>query len=248
MPGDTVIRLEGVGREFRGGQDAPSHALAGISLDVGAGEMVAIVGPAGAGKTVLFNILACLDRPTSGTYQLLGRDAGAASEEDRALVRNRRLGLLYPAARLVEHLSLQHNVELPLEYGGGRRYKVRARDALARVGIADAAKRRPAQVTPVEARLTAVARALVMNPHVVLADEPVAGLDAISALRVLATLQKANTETSTTVVITTKDPDVAMLCTRVVSLDGGRVAADDPVRERRLAARALIQARQAVAP
>ena len=248
MTGDSVIRLDGVEREFHGEQDGVPRALGGVSMDVREGEMVAIVGPSGAGKTVLFNILACLDRPTRGTYELLGHDAGSADDATRAALRNRRLGLLYPDAWLVRHLSIQHNVELPLEYGGGRRYKVRARDALVRADIAGVAKRRPSQVTPAEARLAAVARALVMNPRVLLADEPVAGLDAVSALRVLTLLQSVNAESGTTVVLTTKDPDVATLCSRIVRLDGGLIVGDDMVRERRLAAPALIQARREARP
>jgi putative ABC transport system ATP-binding protein len=239
MPRGPVIRLEGVGRTFDG---ASSPAVADVTFDVQPGEMVALIGPSGAGKTTLFGMLACLDRPTVGRYELLGVDAGIANEKERASLRNRRIGLLFGEPRMAPHLSLQHNVELPLEYGAGKRYRVRARDALARVGLEALHRARPGDVGPAERRLAAVARALIMNPHVLLADEPVGGLDAVAGLRVLAHLQRQNIERGLTMFIATQAAEVAVLCSRVIAIEGGRVVADERVPGRRLATSSLAAA------
>ncbi len=240
MDSAPVIRLEGVGRTFDG---AHGPAVADVSFDVQSGEMVALIGPSGAGKTALFGVLACLDRPTVGRYELLGIDVGVASEEERAVLRNRRIGLVFSEPHMAPNLSLQHNVELPLEYGAGKRYRVRARDALARVGLDAVHRATPGQVGPTELRLAALARALVMNPHIVFADEPTNGLDAVAALQVLGHLQRQNVERHITMVIATKDAEVAALCSRAILIEGGRVVADEQIPVRRLAASELARAR-----
>ena len=244
MTGDPVIRLEGVGRAFDDARSAGAQgpALEDVTFDVAAGEMVALIGPSGAGKTVLFNVLACLDRPSVGRYELLGMDAGAAGERERATLRSRRIGLMFQDPHLAPRLSLQHNVELPLEYGAGKRYRVRARDALAAVGLEPLRRARPRDVTPAERRLASVARALVMNPRVLLADEPTGGLDRLSGLRVLMHLQRQNLENGLTVVVATMDADMAALCSRAIILERGQVVRDERISTRRLAAAELFAA------
>ena len=241
----ALLTLSDVGREFEAG-GASGAALSGVNLEVAEGEMVALLGPSGAGKTTLLGILGALDLPTRGAYRFRGADVAAMSAADRATLRNRRIGQVFDVPHLAEHLTAQRNVEAPLEYGGGKRYKVRARDRLAYAGLAGRESARPPQLTPGERQRVAIARASVMNPRVVLADEPTASLDAHAALQALALLQRLHAD-GVAVVMGTAQPAVAAYCARVIRLAEGRVTADEPVRERRSAALELHRAEREAA-
>lgn len=239
----VLLTLSDVERDFAAG-GAAGRALSGVSLEVYEGEMLALLGPSGSGKTALLGVLGALDLPTRGAYRFHGADVAAMSERERAQLRNRRIGHVFDVAHLAEHLTAQRNVEIPLEYGGGKRYKVRARDRLAYAGLAGRESAKPSALTPGERQCAAIARATVMNPHLLLADEPTASLDAHAALRTLALLQRIHAD-GVTLIVATAQPSVAAYCTRVVRLAEGRVTADEPVRERRSAALELHRAERA---
>ena len=239
--GAVLLTLSDVERDFEAG-GAAGRALSGVSLTVYEGEMLALLGPSGAGKTALLGVLGALDLPTRGAYRFRGADVAAMSERERAQLRNRRIGQVFDVAHLAEHLTAQRNVEVPLEYGGGKRYKVRARDRLAYAGLAGRESARPSALTPGERQRVAIARAAVMNPHLLLADEPTASLDAHAALQALALLQRLHADGGLTLIVATAQPSVAAYCTRVVRLAEGRVGADEAVGERRSAALELHRA------
>ena len=236
-----LLTLSDVERDFHAGA-VVGRALSGVNLEAYEGDMLALLGPAGAGKTTLLGILGALDLPTRGVYRFRGTDVAAMSAADRAQLRNLRIGQAFDVPHLAEHLTAQRNVETPLEYGGGKRYKVRARDRLAYAGLAGRESARPSQLTPGERQRVAIARASVMNPHLLLADEPNGALDAHAALQVLALLQRLHGDGGLTLIVATEQPAVAAYCTRVVRLAEGRVVADEPVRERRSAALELHRA------
>ena len=237
----VLLTLSDVERDFHVG-GAAGRALSGVNMEVYESEMLALLGPSGAGKTTLLGILGALDLPTRGAYRFRGADVTAMSERGRAQLRNRRIGQVFDVSHLAEHLTAQRNVETPLEYSGGKRYKVRARDRLAYAGLAGRESARPSQLTPGERQRAAIARASVMNPHLLLADEPTASLDAHAALQALALLQRLHADGGITLIVATAQPAVAAYCTRVVRLAEGRVTADEPVRERRSAALELHRA------
>lgn len=240
----VLLTLSDVERDFAA-CGARGRALSGVSMEVYEGEMVALLGPSGSGKTALLGVLGALDLPTRGVYRFHGADVAAMSERERAQLRNRRIGHVFDVAHLAEHLTTQRNVEVPLEYGGGKRYKVRARDRLAYAGLAGRESARPSALTPGERQRAAIARATVMNPRLLLADEPTASLDAHAALQALALLQRLHADGGMTLIVATAQPSVAAYCTRVVRLAEGRVTADEPVRERRSAALELHRAERA---
>ena len=235
--------------------DAPLLALDGLvcvgadgaELRIARGEMAALLGPPASGKTALLRVLACLDRPAAGRYALDGVDVGACTDDALARLRNRRVGSLFGSPRLIDRLSAQLNVETSLEYGGGHRYKVRARDALALVGLGAPLRMRPPALSPLDRHRVAIARAIVMNPALLVADEPLEGLHERDALEVLALLQRLNTRRGLTIVLATPDASVADYCTRVVAFADGRVAGERAVRDRRVAAADLRRLEEAAA-
>ena len=208
-----------------------------MSFVVSEGELVAIMGPSGSGKTTLLGILGCLDRPSTGSYRLVGEEVSALDETRRARVRAKRIGFVFQAYNLLPRSSAYRNVELPLVYAGvsaGER-RGRALEALAEVGLADRADHLPTQLSGGEQQRVAIARALVVRPSVVLLDEPTGNLDSTSAEEVLTILERVNRE-GATMVIVTHSSEVAGRASRVVQLADGRVVADRPVDSLVLAA------------
>ena len=222
--GAAVIRLENVTKVYRTGSLAVA-ALRGISMVVAEGEYLSVMGPSGSGKSTLMHILGCLDVPTSGRYWLSGADVSQMDEAGLAEVRNRHIGFVFQQFNLLPSMPAWRNVELPLAYAGMGRSERRRRavEALERVGLADRLDHRPGELSGGQQQRVAVARALVTEPSIILADEPTGALDSRSAADVLSLLDELHSAGRTLVVIT-HDPDVARSASRVVRIRDGLLA------------------------
>ena len=222
----SLIELAGVHKTYRSGALAVA-ALRGITLSIAGGEYVAVMGPSGSGKSTLMHILGCLDVPTEGRYQLAGEDVGAMSEEQLADVRNRRIGFVFQQFNLLATMPAWRNVELPLSYSGVGRAERRERavTALHRVGLGDRIQHRPGELSGGEQQRVAVARALVTEPDLLLADEPTGNLDSASTADILALLGDLHA-TGRTIVVITHEPDVARRAQRTVRMLDGLVSGD----------------------
>ena len=198
-----------------------------ISMQIQKGEFVAIVGQSGSGKSTCMNIIGCLDVPTEGTYLLGGRDVGQMDRDELAEIRNEMLGFIFQQYNLLPKLTLLENVELPLAYAGVPRKErlQRAKAALERVGLGDKLKNRPNQLSGGQQQRVSIARALVGNPAVILADEPTGALDSRTGRDVIALLQKLHSE-GNTVVLITHDNSIAMQAERIIRLEDGKVVYD----------------------
>jgi putative ABC transport system ATP-binding protein len=227
--GAAVIEVADVTKTHRGGE-VSVQALRGVGMAVHEGEFVAIMGPSGSGKTTLLGILGCLDRPTEGSYKLDGDEVGTLSETKRAHVRGQRIGFVFQAFNLLPRSTALKNVELPLVYAGVGSHERRRRSlqALAEVGLAERARHRPNQLSGGEQQRVAIARALVIDPSVVLLDEPTGNLDSKNAEEVLAIIERVHVG-GATIVMVTHSNEVAERATRIVRLADGLVVADEPV-------------------
>ena len=236
---DTLIRMEGVAKTYDAGEIAV-HALRGIDLEIESGQMVAIIGPSGSGKSTLMHILGCLDAPTSGTYRLEGKDVDELSGFQIAAIRNQKVGFVFQTFNLLPKASLLRNVELPLLYAGvaGSERKDLARATLDRVGLADRAKHRPAELSGGQRQRAAIARALVNEPSLILADEPTGNLDTRAGLEALAIFQELN-RTGKTVILITHDAAVASMAHRIVEIVDGKIVSDKAVENPKDAAKEL---------
>jgi putative ABC transport system ATP-binding protein len=208
--------------------DTVLNALDHVSITVGAGELVAIMGASGSGKSTLMNILGCLDRPTSGSYVLDGREVSGLSRGELAEVRNKTLGFVFQSFNLLARTSALENVELPLVYAdvGRRERRDRARAALERVGLGDRLLNHPAQLSGGQQQRVAIARAIVTRPKIVLADEPTGNLDSKTSLSVMALFQEL-WASGLTILFVTHEPDVARYASRLVVVRDGRLLSDD---------------------
>ncbi len=230
-----IIDVRGLSRIFETGQTTV-HALADVWLSVEAGEFVAIMGSSGSGKSTLMNILGCLDAPSSGQYLLDGVEVAGLGRREQALVRNQKIGFVFQSFNLLRRVPAVRNVELPLLYAGvpRRQRRRRALEALAAVGLSDRATHRPSELSGGQQQRVAVARAIVSEPALILADEPTGNLDSTSTHEVLQVFADLNDQGRTVVVIT-HEHDVAAWGGRTVVLHDGRVVSDrrhEPVRER----------------
>jgi putative ABC transport system ATP-binding protein len=224
-----VIELAAVTKVYGSG-DVAVAALRGVSLVIREGEFVAIMGPSGSGKTTLLGIIGCLDRPTEGTYHLVGEEMSGLDESRRARVRGERIGFVFQAYNLLPRQQAYKNVELPLIYGGvpARERRARVVEALEQVGLADRIDHRPNQLSGGEQQRVGIARALVVRPSVLLADEPTGNLDSASAEEVLTLLERLNRQ-GTTIVLVTHSEAVAERAARIVRVADGLIVSDGPV-------------------
>jgi putative ABC transport system ATP-binding protein len=206
-------------------------ALRGVSVDVARGEFVAITGPSGSGKSTLMHILGCLDRPTSGTYLLDGRDVSRLSRDELAEVRNRRIGFVFQGFNLLARTSAADNVELPLLYNTSagltaRNRRARAEAALSAVGLESRAHHHPNQLSGGQQQRVAIARALVNSPAILLADEPTGNLDSRTSVEIMSVFQRLNIANGLTVVLITHEGDIAQYASRMIRVRDGRIVAD----------------------
>ena len=221
-----MITLERITKTYRMGKvEVP--ALQGIDLHVAPGEFIAIMGASGSGKSTLMNIIGCLDVPTSGRYLLDGVDVAGLDDDRQAQIRNRKIGFVFQSFNLIPRTSALHNVEMPLIYAGaGSRRGERAREALGAVGLADRMHHQPTEMSGGQQQRAAIARALVTDPAILLADEPTGNLDSSSSVEIMKLLTRLNDEQSRTIVLITHELDIARFARRVVELRDGRVVRD----------------------
>jgi putative ABC transport system ATP-binding protein len=222
----ALIELHDVARYYQMG-DERIAALDGVSFAIDDGEMVAIVGSSGSGKSTLLNILGCLDTPSRGQYRLGGRDVQDLSDDDRARVRNRQIGFVFQSFQLLHRATAQTNVALPLVYRGipARERNRRAAEALARVGLAHRLHHKPFQMSGGQRQRTAIARALITEPSLLLCDEPTGNLDSATTEDILALLRRLHDERHT-ILIVTHEPAIAARCPRAIRMFDGKIVAD----------------------
>ena len=238
--GRPVIELDHIHKTYTMG-DVAVHALRGISLTIKEGEFVAIMGASGSGKSTTMNIIGCLDRPTRGTYILDGLDVSEMSKDDRADIRCQKIGFIFQGFNLLSRTSALENVELPMLYLGvsAAERDRRAREAIAAVGLAGREQNHPNQLSGGQQQRVAVARALVNDPALILADEPTGNLDSRTSVEVMEIFQRLNRERGITLVLVTHEPDIAQYAQRVVVFKDGKIRKDYRIDEPRDAAEEL---------
>ena len=221
-----MITLEGVTKTYQIGK-VEVNALRGVDLHIASGEFVAIMGASGSGKSTLMNVLGCLDVPTSGRYLLDGTDVAKLSDDELAKIRNRKIGFVFQSFNLIPRTTALHNVEMPLIYAGASGRTSRAREALGAVGLTDRMHHQPTELSGGQQQRAAIARALVTNPAILLADEPTGNLDSGSSVEIMKLLANLNTEQGRTIVLITHERDIAQFAKRVVELKDGLVVTDE---------------------
>jgi putative ABC transport system ATP-binding protein len=234
-----VVQIKDIHKVYESGE-VPVHAVRGVSLDIQRGEFVALMGASGSGKSTLMNMLGCLDRPTRGTYLLDGIDIGKLDRNELADLRNQKLGFVFQGFNLLARTTALENVELPMLYGRHRKVSMddirdRAMHCLEIVGLANRADHFPNQLSGGQQQRVAIARGLVNQPQVVLADEPTGNLDSKTSVEVMGVFQKLNDQ-GITIVMVTHELDIAHFCKRNLILRDGVVVRDETVENRSIAA------------
>ncbi len=233
-----VVVLEDIHKTYRLGSEVDVPALRGVSATLEAGEFLAVMGPSGSGKSTLMNLLGCLDRPSRGRYWLDGEDVAKLSRDRLAAVRNRKLGFVFQSFNLLSRTSALENIELPLMYSSEglnlREIKRRATEALELVGLSDRADHHPSQLSGGQQQRVAIARSLVTEPMVLLADEPTGNLDTRTGIEIMEIFQKLN-DRGITLIMVTHEPEIGQYAKRKMIMRDGRVVQDEPL-DRRLVA------------
>jgi putative ABC transport system ATP-binding protein len=224
---NAMIELQDITKVYRLG-DVEVRALDGVSVNVEAGEWVAIMGPSGSGKSTLMNVIGCLDQPTSGSYKLDGLEVARMNDEQLAGVRNRKIGFVFQGFNLLARTTAIANVELPLVYAGRGDRRAKAQHALERVGLGDRLNHRPNELSGGQQQRVAIARALINDPAIILADEPTGNLDSKSGAEIMELFADLHRH-GMTIVMVTHDPDIAAQCKRIVHILDGKIYKDEIV-------------------
>ncbi len=220
-----MIQLQNIVRVYPMGK-TELKVLQGVSLDVDKGEMVAIMGPSGSGKSTLLNLIGLLDKPTSGSYLLDGKEVSRLSSGELAEVRGEKIGFIFQSFNLLPHLSAMGNVALGLKFAGKADVHV-AKEALVKVGLADRINHRPNELSGGEQQRVAVARALAKSPSIILGDEPTGNLDSRSSKEIMTILSALNTEQKITLIMVTHDPNIAHYCQRIIHIEDGQITSEE---------------------
>ena len=238
----ALIRIENLHKTYHMG-DNHVHALRGISLEIARGAFVSIMGASGSGKSTLMNIIGCLDKPSSGKYYLDGVDIGSLDRDQLADIRNRKVGFVFQQFNLLARTSALENVELPLLYSDNdkSKFKDRAMAALTAVGLAARYDHHPSQLSGGQQQRVAIARSLINDPQLILADEPTGALDSKTSVEIMGIFQKLNREKGISIVVVTHEPDIAHYSDRLIQLKEGHIMLDDAVKKPRNAERELAE-------
>lgn len=233
-----IVSLQNLKKTYKLG-DNTVHALRGVSLEIEAGEFVAIIGPSGSGKSTMMHILGCLDRPSEGAYQLNGVDVSALSRDELAEIRNRQIGFVFQGFNLLARTTALENVEVPLLYSRPvippAERKARAQKALAAIGLGDRTDHHPNQLSGGQQQRVAIARALVNEPTLILADEPTGNLDSATSIEVMRILQELRERRNITIILITHEAEIAAYATRIIAVRDGAILSDTPNVPRRIA-------------
>jgi len=236
----AVIEIKDLVKDYKLGE-VPVHVLKGISFDIERGDFVSIMGPSGSGKSTLMNIVGCLDKPTAGTYKLDGISVGNLDRDQLAEIRNKKIGFVFQQFNLLARTSAEENVELPLMYTDtpdAERHD-RAMKALLAVGLAGREQHQPSQLSGGQQQRVAIARSLVNNPKIILADEPTGALDSRISVEIMAIFQRLNHDDGITMVMVTHDPDIASYANRIIHFKDGVLHKDERIEKPRDAKRDL---------
>lgn len=222
----NVVTITGVKKLYKMGSETVA-ALNGVDLSIDSGEFVALMGPSGSGKSTLMNILGCLDRPTVGSYKLLGREVSGLSDDDLARIRNKTIGFVFQNFNLLPRLTSLENVALPAVYAGinSRERTKLALDALEKVSLADRAEHLPGELSGGQRQRVAIARAIAMKPAILMADEPTGNLDTKSTLEIMQIFRDLHASGST-IILVTHEPDIAQAADRQILVKDGKITKD----------------------